>query len=608
MSGIFLNETEYIFNQLARNLLGGDMCIDVPKDYHARVRMIKHDMMDEDRSGIVASVIEFMIATATVDFRISTTNPNLTKILDGWKKNINEELLEQVPSGVKALANQYFRERWTNSMVVLNISWKRDEKTDLILPDKMWFSDGCHVHVEGEGRILGKYTYWIGEPKTKGSSELPLPNTTMIVRKSNSSWYDKYPSPYLVKRGTMYHWKFKKMLVEKQFDVLKSILMYMLLAKKGDKDLILDGDTVTDEDLIALKEKLQQLKGQSNSRVGPNGLVGAFPVDTTFEHFMPDLTKLFNESIMAPTDRNILASLGLIEIVEGISTSRKDAILNPKPLVEEIKAGVKDFQDLMIDVLKLVRRKNIKGHPKLFTTTEIKVSPSTIKAFVDDNTRVMMRSWYDRGIVSKREALESTTDLDFEIQVEEKVVEENLGVNDLMTPPPIVYQPELQDEEDIENPENNTETPEQKTSQPDFKVEDTVIGDINCERCNTPINYADYPEASWGLVKCPNCKALIDQTGKQYEGNHHNKKRKKKPKKEVYIQAPFDNNEDLPKNVKVLPQGAQTIWRKTFNKVFEDNADLPKDQREGKAIRIAWSAVRKQYKKVGDEWKKKETE
>jgi len=48
-----------------------------------------------------------------------------------------------------------------------------------------------------------------------------------------------------------------------------------------------------------------------------------------------------------------------------------------------------------------------------------------------------------------------------------------------------------------------------------------------------------------------------------------------------------------------LPQGAQTIYRKAFNNAHKYYKD------ELRAIKVAWSAVKKVYKKKGDKWVKK---
>lgn len=59
---------------------------------------------------------------------------------------------------------------------------------------------------------------------------------------------------------------------------------------------------------------------------------------------------------------------------------------------------------------------------------------------------------------------------------------------------------------------------------------------------------------------------------------------------------PYKNNSDLPDNVKsVLPSKAQTIFRKAFNSAYDKYG-------EKRARRIAWSAVKKSYKKVKDKW------
>ena len=62
---------------------------------------------------------------------------------------------------------------------------------------------------------------------------------------------------------------------------------------------------------------------------------------------------------------------------------------------------------------------------------------------------------------------------------------------------------------------------------------------------------------------------------------------------------PYPNNDDLPDSVKhSLPSGAQTIYRKTYNAADKQNPDYD----EERLAKIAWSAVKKVYKKVGDEW------
>ena len=73
---------------------------------------------------------------------------------------------------------------------------------------------------------------------------------------------------------------------------------------------------------------------------------------------------------------------------------------------------------------------------------------------------------------------------------------------------------------------------------------------------------------------------------------------------------PYDELDELPDNVRdVLPEGAQEIYKEAFNSAwrqYKDPEDRRGDQsREETAHKIAWSAVKKEYEKTDDDWKKK---
>lgn len=73
---------------------------------------------------------------------------------------------------------------------------------------------------------------------------------------------------------------------------------------------------------------------------------------------------------------------------------------------------------------------------------------------------------------------------------------------------------------------------------------------------------------------------------------------------------PYDKKKDLPEDVRdALPKKAQEIYKEAFNSAWEQVAD-PEDRRgdqsrEETAHQIAWSAVKNEYEKVDDKWKKK---
>jgi cation transport regulator len=62
---------------------------------------------------------------------------------------------------------------------------------------------------------------------------------------------------------------------------------------------------------------------------------------------------------------------------------------------------------------------------------------------------------------------------------------------------------------------------------------------------------------------------------------------------------PYSSVEELPDPVKhSLPRHAQEIFKEAFNSAFHEYHDD-----ESRAFRVAWGAVKKQYRKVGDKWK-----
>lgn len=67
---------------------------------------------------------------------------------------------------------------------------------------------------------------------------------------------------------------------------------------------------------------------------------------------------------------------------------------------------------------------------------------------------------------------------------------------------------------------------------------------------------------------------------------------------------PYNRISDLPDNVrKPLPRHAQEIFLEAFNHAWEEYAD--RNDREATAHKVAWSAVKQQYRKDGGRWVKK---
>ncbi len=70
---------------------------------------------------------------------------------------------------------------------------------------------------------------------------------------------------------------------------------------------------------------------------------------------------------------------------------------------------------------------------------------------------------------------------------------------------------------------------------------------------------------------------------------------------------PYQSQTDLPDSVKDnLPEDAREIYRKAFNSAYDEYKDPDDrrgdDSREEVAHKVAWSAVKQEYHKEGDQW------
>lgn len=64
---------------------------------------------------------------------------------------------------------------------------------------------------------------------------------------------------------------------------------------------------------------------------------------------------------------------------------------------------------------------------------------------------------------------------------------------------------------------------------------------------------------------------------------------------------PYETNSDLPQSVRShLPHHAQDIYREAFNNAYAAHAG--EGDREARAHRIAWAAVKHSYMKIGESW------
>lgn len=496
--------SEMFWKSIISKLLNGSPSqIKVPKEFSARQTQI-NELLDNDYTGIVKTIYEFMVMTGSVDMNFVTDNSSLTKSLQDWSiHKLNAKISLDIPKGLKALTTQYMRERYKSSFIVLNIIWEKIN--DLTLPGKMWLSDGGSVIVGGDSDTLNGKKYYLGSDDNEIKS---TKSQTVLIRKPFNSWYEGYPTQYLVSRGVLYNALLKKTLISKQAEVIEEMIPYILALRAGDSNLMMKnlmGDI--ESQLSSVKESLKQARRNKKYQHDAGDMILKGRYDLNLEHLMPDLTKLFNDSIVKPINNDLLCGLGLVEL-QGFSSDRQEAILNPKVLVEEIISGVNDAKALYEEVLDLIIEKNSELHPK-HMGQDIRIVPGVVKAFLTDNMRKLIKDHVNTGILSIEDAFEALPQgYDFEVSKKRREQEADNGYEELFFPRVILNQ--------------------------DSNMENDVA-----PRTPTP---NEVPQN-----KKKNVKAEIE-----------------------YLEAPYKNTSDLPDNVKnVLPVEAQRQWMEVFNSIYK---------------------------------------
>ncbi|MFO7970093.1 MAG: ChaB family protein [Candidatus Izemoplasmatales bacterium] len=511
--------------------------IEIPSNFKDRVNQIDI-LLDNDYTGVVKTVYEFMVSTATVPFTFVTDNENLTNTLQNWANNeLNRNVNIDVSKGLRDLSTQYFRERWRSSFIVLNIVW--DKINNYILPSRIWISDSKDIEVKGKLNILDGRKYYFGEKELISNDK-----KTVLIRKPFDPQYKNMSTPYLVGKGVLYNSKVKESLVKKQADILEEIIPYLLLLKAGDANLLQKNMlTNLDSDLNKLKESLQKYKRDHKYRTDSGDSILKGRYDLSVEHFIPELGKIFNESIIKPVNWNILAGLGLIEL-EGFGGSRQEAIWNPKVLVEEINDAVLDWQLLLEEIVQLIIEKNASLHRKQMNK-DIRIVPGVVKAFLTDAMKKLIKDYANTGQLSVEDSFEALPfGFDFEINRKRRLQERERGDEDLFFPRVILNQ------------------------------------DSN-ERMDAPVR--------------PNVTP-----------NEIPKKKKKDEEEEAKtedLEAPYQNIDQLPESVKkALPIPAQIIFLKAFNSALKQG----KDEETAFKIAWQAVKNAGYYKpKDSDKWKKK---
>jgi cation transport regulator ChaB len=554
--------------------------IRVPVEFHNQVTKVKQALMS-DVSGLVNSMLDFSINTATVDYIVETENKELNNIIDYWLNNINVGILGRIPIGVKALSKEYYRERWKNSsLIVMRSTWEDVEisGTTFYLPTKMWFVDGINIDVENadeDTRVIGteKYMLKITDKITK---ELPLAeNEKIFIQKPFNSWTDLYPVPFLIQRGLWKNLMIYDLLNTKGERIIGRSLEYLMLMKKGSEQLAMKGDPdyiYGTEELTAIKDNFKTMLFNSKTEAGTPTYVTNF--DTSLEHIIPEYSKILNASLYENIEKRLLAGIGLIDIVEGTSSTRRESLLNPKPFITETENGIKDFVALLSDVILTIKQENIAKHNK-YMNEKVMLRYNPIKQFITDTVRDHLRSMYDRGILSKQTYGEIVGQVDLDIEANRRKDEKEKKLDDVFYPPVINNQEQYPNDLSGQKP-----VPVTLVKNPDKKQlpAKKKAPAVSPKKEATPVSKRG-PEAK-------NYKGDIEP----YDGTDTEFLESLEEFSKVYEEAPYKTNKDLPPAVQKYPVGAQKAFREAFNNALEHYKN------ETTAFKVAWSVL-KNYQK-----------
>jgi len=626
------------------NMLSLDV-IAIPTNYRDAVTGTKN-LLRDDYSGIVGSLLDFMISSAGVDYSIETTNENLGNFFEDWSATLNSsyhtEQVHSIPVGIKSLAREYFRERWKgSSFLLLRTVWEK--KDGFIMPTKLAFLDGESIIIEEnpEATIsLGEEEYRL-RIDDRHTRRLPATkNEVIFVQKPFESWSTAYPTPYLIRRGVYRNLMFMKMLQTKGERFVAKALEYLLLLKKGTEALAM----TKEPNFIYSENELKQVKEDFNKIAADAKTVGGTPTyatnfDTILEHLTPDYTKVVNTALYAPIERKLLAGLGLVEVVRGIASDRKEAILNPRPFVAEINNGISDFKSLLADILRTFVEKNRKSHRK-YAEEKLVVHNSPVKDFLTDEIRNHLRSLYDRGCLSKRTYTEVVGDTDFDIEVDRRnketedkldikmyppIVDNREGVGvDLredkdgvpklkniqpkpLKPPMAQPVPPAQTKEGIPTSKTGPEAKNYNKSEEEDEVEEgnyfeafspEVTEDYIRVKIKDPTTCQKEYFSMITISRTKGIKAVLGrlkgQTSTIVQSYLFTKERwTEKEAQEwtnehrgTYEEGPYKTIRELPPAVKKYPKGAQQVFRSAFNNALKTYND------ETTAFKVAYAALK----------------
>jgi len=532
-NGMFIN---YMLSTLLKRII-------VPEDYHDQVQAIK-GLLKDDVTGLIDSLTDFAVQSASVDYNIETGNENLNNILKNWLDKINIDYNGRIPLGIKSLASEYFKERWkASSFPVLRIAKWDTVKGGIIVPSRMFFLDGESITAKdkdekNDNLTLFSYDYYLGD-ESKEANKL---GKSEIFARPYGRWFDKYPTPYLIKRGIYHNYRIIKSLKENQSKILDQIIPYLLLIKKGTEGLATQNiKSYSNTELQQVVDDMKALMDDVKSTTAGDKAIKA-PIrvtnfDEEMKHLIPDIKSMFDSGLFEQAERNILGGLGFVDIVQGISNTRRESVLNPKAFVEEVKSAVEDFKNhILIPLIYKIQEKN-KVNRK-YMSEEVIVTNSPVRGFMTEQFKQEIRLLWKHGQISNRTYCELVGETAYQTEIMRREKELKEGID-------LTMYPHLTDNKEG----TGIDIPGKET-----------------DKNGTPTN----------RDKIDNKDKFDVSKTKELEG------------------APYQKLSQLPDYIKKLDKKTQKKWKKTFNKAYAYKLGQTGDHKQAEiyAFRVANSQIK----------------
>jgi len=586
----------------------------IPLDFHSQAEVIAL-MLKDDVSGLVDSLTDFAVESATVRYGIETSNPNIDKTLDNWLETINLDYGGQIIPGIRTIAKEYFKERWKGaSFPVLKIA-KWDVVDGLVLPTKLFILDGKSIYAKETDNAnkdikLLNYDYTLGK-----TSEEPLDKNCIFIR-GHERIFDKYPVPYLIKRGVYHNWKLIYSVKNMESQILDQVIPYLLLIKRGSDALATTSTKTYDaNELKQILNDFQSMYTEIKTLNTPdNKATVQMPTrvtthDEDIKHLIPDLSTIFDSKLFIQAERNILSGLGFIDVIQGISDTRRESVLNPKIFIEEVRSGVEDFREALNTLVLMILEKN---KTKIKTVNNnFYITASPVRGFMTDEFKNTLRQMYDRGRLSSQTYIELVGEVDFETEVARREKEAKRGIESKL------YPQIIQNQED-----KGIDLPNQKTQDVNGKpLPVDKVNPLDKKQYNNAMELAFAPVATENYIRFrqidPNdfdknsFRTIILDKKKGIKGIVGKLKGKTTTTLQSYIfqkdkwtekeaqtwvdthkasdlvTAPYNTVTELPSSVKDnMAKNIQRVFVDVFNRSFDKYG-------ETRAFKTAWAVVKK---------------